>query len=309
MIPVALQNKILRGITSGMTHREASRAYGVSVGAVSSIRNSIPKPVWDKDTLDLTQMFEPTYRVFGFPDPHIPDNDPLATEVALRAHEAFHPDITIIGNDFVQCTPFQQHKVNKLRESHAQDFKRDTIDPANKIIDRIQDSTQLTVFQQGNHDAWIERWAARGASTEKSVYSLISLETHFAKDRARFIWMPEYGQNIKIHEDLYCVHGWSYCKNAAGKHLDLTKTKSIIFHHTHRMQMDVGGDYWDDDSIQSMSAGCLCSKKPMYKHGKEPTAWSHGFWVAYVGKNSFTVYPVLIKKGQAVLPCGTEIKV
>jgi hypothetical protein len=301
MIPVALQNRVLRSITAGMTHREISRAYGISVGAVSDIRNSVPTPVFKDDCLDLTKML--------LPDPHIPDHDKLAMEVALRAQEKFQPDVTIIGNDFVQCTPFQQHKVNKLRESHAKDFHEHTIKPANKIIDRIQDNTMLTVFQQGNHDAWIERWAARGDSTEKSIYSMVSLKTHLAKDRARFIWMPEYGMSIKIHENLYCVHGWSYCRHAAGKHLEKSKTKSIIFNHTHRIQLDTTGDPWDEGSIQAISAGCLCKKKAAYRHDNAPSDWAHGFWVAYIGKESFTMYPVLIDKGQAVLPCGTEIKV
>jgi hypothetical protein len=309
MIPVALQNKVLRSITAGMTHREVARAFGVSVGAVSSIRNSIPSPVYDKGVLDLTQMFEPTYKVFGFTDMHIPNHDLLATEVAMRAHEAFQPDVTIIGNDFVECTPFTQHPFNKLKEAQAKDFKASTIEPAKAIIDRIQDNTKLTVFQQGNHDAWIERWAARGGVKNQSIYSLVSLEEHFAKDRARFIWMPDYGMPVKLHDKLNCVHGWSYCRHAAGKHLDLTKTKSLVFHHTHRMQLDAAGDYWNGDSIQTMSAGCLCQRKPMYKHDKSPTQWVHGFWVAYIGKDSFTMYPVLIDKGQAVLPCGTEIKV
>jgi hypothetical protein len=309
MIPVALQNKVLRGITAKMTAREISRAYGVSVGAVSSIRNSIPDPIYTDASLDLTKMFSPTFRVMGFPDMHLPDHDELAVEVALRAQEEFQPDVTVIGNDFVECTPFTQHAFNKLGEADARDFKSETIEPAKKMIDRIQDNTKLTVFQQGNHDAWIERWATRGKHTEKSVYSLVSLQHHLATDRARFIWMPEYGMTIKLHDKLNCVHGWSYCRHAAGKHLDLSKTKSLIFHHTHRMQLDSAGDYWNSDSIQAMSAGCLCKRKPMYKHDKSPTQWVHGFWVAYIGRDSFTMYPVLIDKGQAVLPCGTEIRV
>jgi hypothetical protein len=308
MIDVTTQNKILKAISSGMTHREASRAYGVSVGVVSSIRNATPEPIYTDQCLDISRMIKPTYRVMGFPDPHIPCHDKEAMGVALRAQEYFKPDVTIIGNDFVECTPFTRFPFNKLSETEAKDFKTGTINPANKIIDQIQSNTKLTIFQMGNHDAWVERWAARGGGTEKSIYNLVSLEHHLSADRANFIWMKEYGMPIKLHKDLNCIHGWSYCRHAAGKHVALSKTKSVIFHHTHRRQVDTIGDYWDGNAVEALSAGCLCKRKPMYRHDKAPTEWVHGFWVAYIGKESYTAYPVLINKGRAVLPDGKEIK-
>jgi len=310
---IRVKNKVLKAKAMGMNNREVSRAFKVSVGSVSNICNSAIEPVYTNDAsqaLDMPSIVGDSYRVFGFPDPHIPDHDPVAMDIAIKAQKYFCPDVTIIGNDFVQCTPFQQHKVNNLKDSRVQgqDFYDYTIKPANKIIDRIQDNTKLTVFQPGNHDAWIERWAARGGQTNKSVYGMVSLKKNLADNRADFIWMPEYGVPVKLHDKWYSIHGWSFCKNAASKHRDLSKTKSIVFHHTHRMQQDTGGNYWDESSTEAMSAGCLCQKKPMYAHDKAPTQWVHGFWVGFVGKHSYTSYAVKIENGRAIMPDGKEIK-
>jgi len=309
---IRVKNKVLKGKASGMNNREISRAFKVSVGSVSNICNSRVKPVWSKDKgnpLDLPAMMGHKYTAFGFPDMHIPDNDPKATEIALKAHAYFKPDVTIIGNDFVQCTPFQRHSVDNMKDSSrfAEDFESSTIRPANKIIDIIQDNTKLTVFQQGNHDEWIERWAAGGGGTEKSVYKMVSLEYNLALRRADFVWMPEYGTAVKLHKDRMCVHGWYYNIHAAGKHLQKSKTKNVIFNHTHRMQTDTGADNWTGKPYQAISAGCLCHRKPVYGIGT-PTEWVHGFWVCHVGRLSSTCYAVLIDGDRAIMPDGKEIK-
>ncbi len=310
---IRVKNKVLKGKLNGMTNREISRAYKISVGSVSNICTSRTTPVWatkeDGKPLDLPAMMGDKFTVFGFPDLHIPDNDPRATEIALKAHAFFKPDVTIIGNDFVQCTPFQRHSVNKMKDSvrFAEDFESSTLRPSNKIIDRIQDNTKLTVFQQGNHDAWIERWAASNSGTERSVYKLVSLEYNLARHRADFVWMPEEGTPIKLHKDRMCVHGWAYNVHAANTHMVKSKTKNVIFHHTHRRQTATTADHWTGKPIEAMSAGCLCHRKPVYGIGT-PTDWVHGFWVTHVGKHSSTAYSILIDDGRAVMPCGKEIK-
>jgi len=309
---IRVKNKVLKAKASGMNNREVSRAFKVSVGSVSNICRDRVEAVYSDEPdkpLDLPAMMGNSYTVFGFPDMHIPDNDSKATEIALKAHAYFKPDVSIIGNDFVQCTPFQRHNVNNMRDSSrfAQDFLDSTIKPANKIIDKIQDNTKLTVFQQGNHDAWVERWAASNGGTEKSVYKMVSLEHNLASRRADFVWMPEYGTPVKLHKDRMCIHGWYYNIHAANKHLIKSKTKNVIFHHTHRMQTDTGADNWTGKPIEAVSAGCLCDRKPVYGIGN-PTEWVHGFWVCFVGRKSSTCYVVKIDDGRAIMPDGKEIK-
>jgi len=309
---IRTKNKVLKAKAIGWSNREISRAFKVSVGSVSSICNSMTIPIWSKEQgqpLDLPAMMGDNFKVFSFPDMHIPDHDPVATRIALKAHAYFKPDVTIVGNDFVQCTPFQRHNVDNMKDSSrfAEDFMASTVDPANKMLDKIQDNTKLTVFQQGNHDAWIERWAASNKGTEKAIYNMVSLEKNLASCRADFVWMPTYGTPVKLHDDRMSVHGWSYSKHAANQHLIRSKTKSVMFHHTHRMQSDATSDNWSGDSIEAKSAGCLCLKKPTYGIGN-PTDWVHGFWVSFVGKHSSTAYAIMINKGKAVMPDGKEIK-
>ena len=104
------------------------------------------------------------------------------------------------------------------------------------------------------------------------------------------------------------VHGWCANKYAAQRHLDLAKPYSIIYHHTHRAEMRFA-TMADGKLCQAMCAGCLCRKQPKYATNGQPSEWTHGFWVAYLGHKSFTMYPVTIVKGCAVMPDGKEIRV
>ena len=72
--------------------------------------------------------------------------------------------------------------------------------------------------------------------------------------------------------------------------------------------MDTRADPWTGDPVEAMNAGCLCKKSPLYRHDGSPTQWAHGFWIAFIGRRSFTIYPILINKGRAVMPDGKEIR-
>ncbi len=246
-------------------------------------------------------------RWFGYPDIHFPDQDDEALAVAEAAQREFKPDKVILGNDMFQATPFSRWGKKTIKEAVAVDFLETEIKPANAFIDRVQEATDYTFFQFGNHDAHIERWAASNGTTGVSIFSLISIE-HNLGGRENFEFVPE-GREIKLHEKLICIHGWSYSIHCASIHRQKSPLQSVIFNHAHRRQSDTLTYPSADGPTTAMCAGCLCKRIPMYKHDGNPTGWTHGFWIAYVGKESFTMYSVEINKGRAILPSGKEIKV
>ena len=247
-------------------------------------------------------------RWFGFPDIHFPDQDPEALAVAEAAQREFKPDNVIVGNDLLQATPFSKFGNQTIEEAVAMDFKETELDPANAFIDRVQKHTRVTHFLEGNHDAHIERWAASHGKGAVSVFSLISPRVNLSAGRENFIYTHQGGE-IKMHKKLICVHGWSYSIHCASVHLRKSPNQSVIFNHAHRMQSDTLTFPATDMPTTAMCAGCLCKRIPMYKHDGNPTGWTHGFWVAFVGKHDFTIYAVPINKGRAILPSGKEVKV
>lgn len=247
-------------------------------------------------------------RWFGYPDIHFPDQDDEAVAVAEAAQREFKPDIVIVGNDMLQATPFSRFGNQTIKESVAMDFKETELDPANAFIDRVQAHAKAVIFQEGNHDAHIERWAATHGQGAVSVFSLISPRINLSEGRENFTWVSQ-GENVQLHPKLICVHGWSYCVHCAAAHRRKSPLQSVIFNHAHRMQSDTLTYPATDRPTKAMCAGCLCKRVPMYKHDGNPTGWTHGFWVAYIGKHSFTSYAVEINKGRAILPNGKEVRI
>jgi len=244
-------------------------------------------------------------KVFGYTDIHIPNQDNEALQIAMAGQRFFKPDITIVGNDLIDCTPYTRWADSTIREALAKDWYKTEIKPANKFLDYVQKYTKKTIFLPGNHDKWIERWAARSGKTGLAIYSLISLRHNLLKNRINIEYVDDF---VNLHKNLIVIHGWTCCKHAAYKHIELSKTKSIIFNHTHRRQSITVQDPWSGLPIEAICAGCLCKKKPMYKHDGSPTEWTHGFWIAYIGKFSFTIYPIIIHNSRAIMPDGKEIK-
>jgi len=254
-------------------------------------------------------------RWFGYPDIHFPDQDPEALAVAEAAQREFKPDNVIVGNDMLNCTPFARHPKQTIEQGLIADFKETELDPANAFIDRVQKYTDFTYFQEGNHDAWLERWTVGIGNSAVALHSLTSVRVNLSRGRDNFKYVRQVSDPqdrnsaIMLHPKLICVHGWAATKYAAGWHREKSPLQSVIFNHTHRMQSDTLTYPTADMPTTAMSAGCLCKKQPMYGITGSPTGWTHGFWVAYVGSRDFTMYSVIINKGRAILPNGKEIKV
>lgn len=248
-------------------------------------------------------------RYFGYPDMHIPDQDEEAVAVAEAAQREFRPDYSIVGNDLLQATPFSRFGNQTIKEAVGEDFQETELNPANAHIDRVQKYTKIeTIFQEGNHDAHIERWAAQHSKGSMSIFSLISPEANLSKGRKNFRYVKQ-GEAVQLHPNLICVHGWSYSVHCAAAHRRKSPLQSVVFNHAHRRQSDTLTYPSAEMPTEAMCAGCLCHRMPMYKHDGNPTGWTHGFWVAYVGKQDFTIYSVPINKGRAILPNGKEIKI
>lgn len=251
--------------------------------------------------------------VMVLPDLHLPHQDDAALDCALKAHALLKPKRTIILGDWLDAGSFASHQPKSFLELRAIDFKRDEIDPCNRILDILQQNTELLVYLEGNHEQRIERVAVNAniRSPINAVHSLISPKNLLSAGRNRFIWI-DYAKELnhyKITDDLWAFHGWSHAKNVAEAHLSYLMSVSAIFGHVHRAQSSARRNKVTNKIIKAWTPGCLCKLQPLYATST-PTDWIHGFSLIYV-KNDGTAwfdYNVRIENGVCILPGGKEIR-
>ena len=255
-----------------------------------------------------------TQRVIGAGDMHWSDRDLQAIAVFEAAQRRFKPDCTVIGGDLLNCSPFSRHPKTKLSEDVSYDLLETELEPAAAFLKRLARHTKHLAMLEGNHDEWIERWI-RNCDVGRAFRSLLP-SAYLGRGLTPRDWtyVPftkvagDRTGRFKLHPKLFTVHGWAANKYAAERHLTRAHPYSVIFHHTHRIESRIQTSL-DGKSSGAWSAGCLCKRVPTYAHGGCPTEWSHGFWVAYIGRRSFQVYTVpILQRNHAVLPDGSEIR-
>lgn len=261
---------------------------------------------------------------FAFPDIHFPMQDPIAMEVALKAHAILQPEYTVFLGDVLDCSIFSSHANKTIAEAQGYDFKKIEVDPANQLIDQVQSNTKKhTYFLEGNHEYRVERWACNNNRVGESIYDLISPESTLSDGRKDFTYISytptsgtmtnflQIAPNTKKMQTggLVAIHGWSHAKHASYKHLELSRTQSVLHGHTHRQQNIATRDPWSGKVIKAFCPGTLSQLQPIYAHGGSPTDWCSGFSLIFVGKESWTEYNVTISNGRCVLPDGKEIRI
>lgn len=252
---------------------------------------------------------------FIFPDVHIPNHDEVALQCALKAHEKLKPTYSVFLGDVMDCELFSSHRKRTISETLAYDFKKVEVTPTNKFIDRVQKNTrEHTYFLAGNHEERIERWASNNGQISQSLFSMLDPSSVLGEDRKNFTFVPYTDDSgghahVRLAPDLVAVHGWSWAKHAAQIHLEKSRSQSIIFGHSHRHQVASARDPWTGQVIKAFNPGTLSKLQPIYMVGGNPSDWSHGFAIVYVGIQSWTEYCITIQNGKCVLPDGTEIKV
>lgn len=250
---------------------------------------------------------------FGFPDLHWCNRDKDALKIAMKCHAAIKPDITMVGGDVWDATPFCRFGRTPGDLDGYRTFASDELLPVSDWMGDLEKNTKKLVWLEGNHDAWIDRWIANLPGIAHLGREMIRLPSEYIKQHhpklELFPFIPATDQLVAypLHKNLGACHGWCATKFAARRHLELSKSRSIIFHHTHREQVEVTRDPYSGAIIEASSCGCLCKLVPIWRHGV-PTDWVHGCWIVYLGKRTYTRFNIRIFNGRAVLPSGEEIR-
>lgn len=249
---------------------------------------------------------------FAIPDVHWPNRDKTALAIVMKAHASLKPDITIIGGDVFDATPFSRWARTPGDLEHYRTFASEELLPVTEWMHSLRKNTKRIIWLEGNHDIWVDRWIANLPGIERLGREMIRLPSDYIREHVAGVEFVPYTplqeqlSSYELHPRLVTCHGWAANKYAARRHLELSRTKSVLYFHTHRSQHDVTRDPHSGAVIEAMSPGCMCRLIPIWKHGT-PTDWVHGFWLGYLGRHTYTAFTVRIENGRAVMPDGTEV--
>lgn len=256
-----------------------------------------------------------SHAVLILPDAHFPYQDAAAMEVAEATAALIRPRRIVILGDWLDCAGFSSHPVKSAAEEAVHDYQEELQGCAAQI-DRLYklSGAQEVVFIEGNHEQRVERECRRLGQVGKAIHSMLSPSSVLGQNRPWLTWVPYVPmggglQRYEVANDLWAIHGWSIATHAAAKHLDLARTVSVVYGHTHRQQLATNRLLDTGKIVKAWSPGCLSSTQPAWAH-TSPTTWCTGLSVVFCSddRRKWTDYIVTIENGTAVLPGGTSIR-
>jgi hypothetical protein len=182
----------------------------------------------------------------------------------------------------------------------------------NKFLDLSQKAAPNAEndYLEGNHEAHVERWAARTFASQKDAEKLLgvfgpekALELksrgfRYYRRSTKYMGLSIPG-TIKLGKCFF-THGVSHSQHAASTHLSRFGA-NVVFGHVHRVQM-VQERSVTSDGYGAWCPGTLAKLQPLYRH-TTPTNWGHGYGVQFVNQSTgtFLHFNVPIVRGRSLL--------
>lgn len=251
--------------------------------------------------------------LLDYGDVHWAERDPAAVSILEKVLQYIRPHTTVIGGDLLDANHFSKKPKNTIEERTG-DWMEEELVPALAHVARVRAATRDRLwYLEGNHERRILKAVANGGPEIKALQSAADLAKLIGKvPGTTYVPYAATANTIscyaKVAPGLLSVHGWSFAKHAAAKHLDYSRDHSVIFHHSHRAQSHTMRLPMSGRPIQAINAGCLCKLQPIYAEGGNPTEWTHGFLVGYLWGNRHQLFPITIHAGECVLPDGKLIR-
>lgn len=223
------------------------------------------------------------------PDSHGNHIDQVARDAFLADLKLLCPDEIVMLGDHLDCggtfNAHQRSYTNELSENY-----HDDVAACASFLDAVRAyaPNARIHYLEGNHEAHLERWAARNMNTRKDAEYLVA---HFGPEAVLKLKEREiaYYRSKEFHMGLavrgsiklgrcFFTHGVSHSKHADDAHLHAF-SGNIVFGHVHRV-LSVGSRTVTSQGHSAWCCGTLAKLQPLYRH-TEPTTWQHGYAVQF----------------------------
>jgi predicted phosphodiesterase len=244
------------------------------------------------------------------PDSHGNHIDEAARTAFLKDLKSICPEeIVMLGDHLDAGGTFSTHQrnyTNEIPESYEDDCAA-----TNSFLDEIQKRAPKAkiYYLEGNHEAHVERWAARSFTNKKdadmllerfgpaAALDLASRGIRYYKRSEQYMGLAIPGA-IKLGK-VYFVHGVSHSRHAAAQHVARFGA-NVVFGHVHRSQSVVERTVVSS-GFGAWCPGTLAKLQPLYAH-TSPTSWSHGYGLQFVAPTGkFIHWNVPIHSGTSLL--------
>lgn len=184
----------------------------------------------------------------------------------------------------------QRSYTNELAESYEQDCAE-----GNALLDLVMQAAPNARhdYLEGNHEAHVERWAARNFSSFADARLVVERLGPQGMLRLKERGIPYYKRS-EMYDDLpipgtirrgkcFFTHGIVHNKYATSSHVERFGA-NIVHGHTHRAMSTIVRTV-SSGAIGAWCPGTLAKLQPLYKH-TAPTDWSLGYMLQFVSRES-----------------------
>lgn len=243
-------------------------------------------------------------RLLVLPDVHVPIEDKRAIECVLAYAEDEAFDEVIQLGDLLDLEGPSSHAKGKPRQIEGQRFFQEC-EIAREFLTQLRERSKSqnkecsALLLEGNHEFRLEKFL------DEHPYFTGALDLQKALGLRELGYKWQRYTDPKPHRagKLHFVHGLYHSGAHAKKHA-IDAGVSLMYGHTHTVQMYTHKTLYDGACIRAWSIGCLCDYRPKYLHGS-PTSWQHAFADVWVDtKGSMSVSLIEIHDGRMVAPNG-----
>lgn len=228
------------------------------------------------------------------PDSHGAHIDPVARDAFLADLQLLCPDEIVMLGDHLDCGgTFSAHQRNYTNEM-VEDYETD-VAQTNAFLDAIVSyaPNARIHYLEGNHEAHVERWAARNIQSRADADSLIehwgpAARLQLKARRIAYYRSKEFHMGLAVRGAIklgkcFFTHGISHSKHADDAHLNAF-AGNIVFGHVHRA-LSVLARTVESRGHGAWCPGTLALLQPLYRH-TECTQWVQGYAIQFANEKT-----------------------
>jgi len=238
-------------------------------------------------------------KIVLLPDIHYPNHNQQSMNAVFKFLDYFKPHVINLIGDAMEMNFASHWKRKTGDQSYTKDSAVETYSKFDNnilsIIEGLLDDDCEKVYMGGNHEHWVNGMIMK----DPTLKGAIEPEILLGLEERGWDWIPyikNHKRGIVKYGKLLVTHGFYTNKYHAAKMADIF-SKSIVYGHTHDVQLYTKVTYDDDGYHTAQSIGCLCNNRPEFMRGNA-NRWVNAFAVIYLREDGmYNLYVPIIING------------